>query len=97
RLLWCQVDADDLAEFRDRVLAPALAQSLSDAKADATMVEDLIGLVSLAPDPAAADPKAQAAWKALLGTLAHTDRYQRVFNTRRASAARERANPPPMI
>ena len=29
RLLWCQVDADDLAEFRDRVLVPAVTQALS--------------------------------------------------------------------
>ena len=28
RLLWCQVDADDLPEFRDRVLVPALADAL---------------------------------------------------------------------
>src|SRR6185369_11136111 len=62
RLLWCQVDADDLAEFRDRVLVPALAQSLAEPKADATMVEDLVGLMALAPDPAPTDPKGQAAW-----------------------------------
>jgi hypothetical protein len=39
RLLWCQVDADDLALFRDRVLVPALVDALevvakSEAKED---------------------------------------------------------------
>jgi hypothetical protein len=29
RLLWCQVDADDLALFRDRVLVPALVDALA--------------------------------------------------------------------
>jgi len=106
RLLWCQVDADDLVEFRDHVLVPALAQVLSAPKADPELIEDLTGLVALAPEPTSADPKAptaaearaQAAWKALLANLAHAgDRFVRLFNARRAAAARERANPPPMI
>jgi hypothetical protein len=53
--------------------------------------------MALAPDPAPTDPKGQAAWKGVTGTLAKTERFQRVFANRRASAARERANPPPMI
>jgi hypothetical protein len=98
RLLWCQVDADDLAEFRDRVLVPALAKSLSAPKPDPDMTDDLTGLVALVPEPAAVEVKAQAAWKALLASLAHTgERYTKVFNSRRAAAGRERANPPPMI
>jgi hypothetical protein len=99
RLLWCQVDADDLEEFRDRVLVPALAQALADPKSDATMVEDLVGLAALVPAPAATDTKDQASWNALVGTLNNkgNDRYQKTFNTRRASATRERTNPPPMI
>src|SRR5262249_21073936 len=99
RLLWCQVDSDGLEEFRDRVMVPALAQVLADPKSDPTLVEDLVGLAALVPAPAATDAKDQAAWVALVGTLGNkgNDRYQRTFNTRRASAARERANPPPMI
>jgi hypothetical protein len=99
RLLWCQVDGDDLVELRDRVLVPALAQALGDAKADPNLVEDLVGLVALVPEPAPnADAKAQAAWKALPAALARAnERYQRTFNNKRAAAARERSNPPPMI
>src|SRR5262249_47959229 len=98
RLLWCQVDADDLGEFRDHVLVPALAKALAAPKLDSDMIDDLAGLVALVPEPPASDLKAQAAWKALLVNLAHAgERYLRVFNTRRAAAGRERANPPPMI
>jgi hypothetical protein len=110
RLLWCQVDSDDLAEFRDRVLVPAVTQALSAAKdtpkVDPTSVDDLVGLTALVPEPT--DPKAQAAWKALQTAMAAPaaggakggaggERYQRVFVTKRAAATRERQNPPPMI
>jgi hypothetical protein len=112
RLLWCQVDADDLAQFRDRVLVPALAEALAAAKPDPTLIEDLAGLLALVPEPAApsaatlaADPKAgQAAdaWKKVMATLAKAgdkagDKAMRTFATRHATAARERANPPPMV
>jgi hypothetical protein len=98
RLLWCQIDGDDLVELRDRVLVPALMSALSDAKADTTMVEDLAGIVALVPEPLASDAKDQATWKTMLVALAKAgDKVQRTFNVRRASAARERVNPPPMI
>jgi hypothetical protein len=116
RLLWCQVDSDDLALFRDQVLVPAVTQALirPPAKTDATMIEDLVGLAALVPDPT--DPKALVAWKGLIAALAPAsvaagaragaggaaggggnDKFQRVFASRRASAKRERENPPPMI
>jgi hypothetical protein len=98
RILWCQVDADDLAEFRDRVLVPALAQTLAAPKPEAAMIEDLVGLAALVPEPGATDAKDQAAWKAMLASLGRPgDRLQRIFATKRAAAARERAAPPPMI
>jgi hypothetical protein len=112
RLLWCQVDSDDLAEFRDRVLVPAVTQALSSAPGknapvvDPSSVDDLVGLTALVPEPT--DPKAQVAWKALTTAMAApagggakgatgAERYQRVFATKRAAATRERQNPPPMI
>ncbi|HVR63575.1 MAG TPA: hypothetical protein VMU50_16860, partial [Polyangia bacterium] len=51
------------------------------------------------PDPAAdADPKAQAAWKALLAAIGKAnERVQRTFSSRRATARHERTSPPPMI
>ena len=99
RILWCQVDADDLAEFRNRVLVPAMTEALADPQAPPTMVEDLATLVAMVPDPAAtADPKIQADWKAMLAAIGKAnDKVQRAFTGRRASARRERANPPPMI
>jgi hypothetical protein len=134
RLLWCQVDADDLGQFRDRVLVPALSDALAAPKPDVTLVEDLAGLVALVPEPTVAsatsaaaakaqpsaaakallgveavaeptDPKVLAAqqqaldaWKKVLAALAKSgEKPMRAFNSRRAAAARERTNPPPMV
>jgi hypothetical protein len=99
RLLWCQVDADDLASFRDRVLVPLLAEALAAPKPDAQLIDDMVGLIALVPEPAVtADPKAQDAWKKLFAALPKAgDRAQKTLATRRAASARERANPPPMI
>ena len=68
RLLWCQVDGDDLAEFRDHVLVPAFARVLADPQADRTMVEDIAGLVALVPAPT--DPGAGTIKLGSLGGLA---------------------------
>jgi hypothetical protein len=112
RLLWCQVDGDDLAMFRDRVLVPALTEALAaggktdqpeqknqkDQKKakDDSPADDLVGLVALVPEPAATDPAA-AAWKQVTAAVHANDKLQKVFVARRAASARERANPPPMI
>jgi hypothetical protein len=99
RLLWCQVDADDLASFRDRVLVPLLSEALAAQKPDPQLVEDLVGLIALVPEPAAtADPKAQEAWKKMLAALPRGgDKAQKALAVRKAASVRERANPPPMI
>jgi len=75
RLLWCQVDADDLAEFRDRVLVPAVTQALAPPHGggpaiDSLTVDDLVGLTALVPEPT--DPKTQTAWKALMTAMTTT-------------------------
>jgi len=99
RVLWCQVDGDDLKEFRDHVLVPALTAALGTKDADRAMLEDLIALVAMMPEPAAdAAPATLAAWKALAAAIEKADdKLGRVFATRRTTARRERANPPPMI
>jgi hypothetical protein len=56
RLLWCQVDGDDLQMFRDRVLVPALVSALAKPAADRTMLEDLVGLLAMVPEPSASVP-----------------------------------------
>lgn len=98
RLLWCQIDADDLASFRDSVLVPSLAAVLASGKAkdQPTIVEDLLGLLALVPEPT--EGPGLVAWKAAFDALAKApDRFLRVFQSRRATAARERAAPPAMI
>lgn len=118
RLLWCQVDADDLAQFRDRVLVPALAGAIGSGKAERAMLEDLVGLLALVPEPIASVPaplgplvvpsanvattpasdEAVRAWRQAIDLMPRGgDRLQRAFTLRRATARRERLNPPPMI
>jgi hypothetical protein len=99
RILWCQVDADDLMQFRDRVLVPAATEALADGKSAPTMLDDIVALVALVPEPSTSgDPKSLAAWKALIAALAKSNEHtQRIFSSRRATAQRERTNPPPMI
>jgi hypothetical protein len=104
RLLWCQVDADDLAEFRDSVLVPTVTAACADPKFDAVLLEDLAAMVALAPEPPA--PSAEdstsardaAAWKQMVEALEKRgERFHKAFSNRLARARRERANPPPMI
>jgi hypothetical protein len=61
RLLWCQVDADDLEEFRDRVLVPALVRALDEPQTDRTILEDLARLLAMVPPPSEPNPRAKAA------------------------------------
>ena len=103
RFLWCQVDPDAAAQFRDRVAVPAFSEALPDpakpaAKGAAAAIEDLVDLLALMPEPPATDATATAAWKKVMATLDHSPEHlSRVYNSRRAASARERANPPPMI
>ena len=98
RLLWCQIDIDDRDSFRDRVLVPTLAEVLAAQKPDAALVEDLVDLLALIPEPAATDAKAADAWKKAVAALPRAgDRAQKGLANQRAASARERANPPPMI
>jgi hypothetical protein len=104
RLLWCQVDADDLAEFRDSVLVPTVIAACADAKFDAGLLEDLAAMAALVPEPAAPSTGDSAAaseavvWKQMVAALEKRgDRFQKAFANRLARARRERANPPPMI
>jgi hypothetical protein len=98
RLLWCQIDTADRDSFRDKVLVPTLAEVLAAQKPDAALVEDLVDLLALVPEPPAADAKAADAWKKALAALPRAgERAQRSLANQRAASARERANPPPMI
>lgn len=96
RLLWCQVDNDDLQKFRDAVLVPTVRALLA-GKPDAQPLEDVLALLAMTPEPI--DPVAKAAWKdvlAQLQKLAPTV-YQRSYVGRRAYTERERKSPPPQV
>ncbi|HUS63019.1 MAG TPA: hypothetical protein VMZ28_00705, partial [Kofleriaceae bacterium] len=97
RLLWCQVDADDLALFRDSVLVSGLEEVLAQPKPEQLMVDDLAGLMAMTPDPTA--PAALARWKAVLAKMQklNPERYQKAFIGRRNIADRERKDPPPAM
>ena len=96
RLLWCQVDKDDLALFRDHVLVPSLMVLLAQPKPDAAAIEDMIAIVAMAPDPG--EEPSLAAWKAMLAAVQKAgERYDRAFTKRRLAVKRERADPPPMV
>jgi len=104
RLLWCQVDADDLAEFRDSVLVPSVTAACADPKFDAVLLEDLAALVALAPEPPppstedSTSSSDAVAWKQMVAALEKRgERVHKAFVNRLARARRERANPPPMI
>jgi hypothetical protein len=103
RFLWCQIDPDTVAQFRDRVLVPAFNQVAPDPtkphpKTETASLEDLVDLIALVPEPAATDAAATATWKKLVADLEHSaDHLGRTYNARRAASAHERANPPPMI
>ncbi len=71
RFLWCQVDAEIVAQFRDRVLVPAFDQVAPDptkphAKMETAALEDLVDLIALVPEPPATDAAATATWKKLI-------------------------------
>jgi hypothetical protein len=98
RLLWCQVDNSDLLPLRDHVLVPAVVEMLGAAKPDPAVVDDLVGLLALVPEPEGTDKEAAAAWKSVMAQLDKpASRYGRIFRDRRATAQRERVAPPPAM
>jgi hypothetical protein len=94
RLLWCQVDGEDLAPFRDRVLVPALTDLVSKPRPNPESMEDLVGLLALVKSPR--DDAAQGAWKSLLALLDKPGnaQYAKMHLDKRSQAARDRSSPP---
>ena len=96
RLLWCQVDKDDLELFRDHVLVSSLSEMLARPKPDTAAIGELIALVAMTPDPA--EGPALAAWKSMLAAMQKAgEHYDRAFAKRRLAVKGERASPPPMV
>jgi hypothetical protein len=97
RILWCQVDGEDLAPLRDNVLVPALHDLLSAHRADVNVIEDVVGLLALTVEPT--EGKAQTAWREVLAQLSKVNggKLAKVYDERRTQAKRERAAPPPAM
>ena len=96
RLLWCQVDKDDLELFRDHVLVTSLTELLARPKPAPATVEELIALAAMTPDPS--EGSSLTAWKSMLEAMQKTsEHYDHSFAKHRLAVKRERANPPPMV
>ncbi len=98
RLLWCQVDPSDYVPLRDHVLVPAMVEMMKKPQQDPAVVDDLVGLLALVPEPGPSEKEAAAAWKSALVLLDKPGtRYARIFRDRKATAQRERTTPPPAM
>jgi len=97
RMTRCQVETANEDVLRDKVLVPSLMRTLDQAKPDQTVVDNLLDLLSLVPEPT--DPPALAAMTVALARVqkANPDKYKKGYADRRASADRERKNPPPTL
>ena len=98
RLLWCQVDSDDEATFRDEVLIPALIEALGEGptvkQIAPTAIDDLAALLAIVPPPD--EPVTKSLFDTALEKLhrVYPDRYQKSYVSRRNVALRERKDPP---
>ncbi len=101
RLLACQVQDDDVVGIRDQALLPALEEELKKPAPDKSKVEELLSLIVLTPEPAAAaegaEPTAERArWQAVIerAKALMQDQFTRVFDVRRGAAEASRKTPP---
>ena len=76
-----------------------MTQALAAPKADSQLIEDLVGLVALVPEPPATDAQGAGRLEEDDGgaATARTSVRRRRWRRARRASARERANPPPMI
>jgi hypothetical protein len=94
RLLWCQVDGQDLAPLRDRVLVPAATETFKKDGTNPEILDDFVGLIAVTKAPSQGE--SAEAWKALFATIAKT-KYAKNLEARHATAVRDRASPPPSM
>lgn len=95
RLLWCQVDGQDMEQFRDRVLVPATTETFKNEKINPETLEDLVGLVSVTKAPR--EGVALDGWKAMIAEIEKHGKYGKTLEARRSAAAHERSYPPPSM
>jgi hypothetical protein len=92
RLLWCQVDGQDMEQFRDRALVPATTETFKNEKSNPETLDDLVGLVAVTKAPR--EGAALEGWKAMIAEIEKNGKYAKLLETRRSAAARERISPP---
>lgn len=97
RLARCQYDPADVNPFRDVTLIPMLGDLLADKKPDPAVLDNVIDLVALVPEPT--DATALTAWNTVLARLAkqYPEKHRKSYLERRASAEAERQKPPPAL
>jgi hypothetical protein len=95
RLLWCQIDADDLALLRDRVLVPTVQEAVVHPPREPAIADDLVSLFALTSPPT--DAALLAKYNEVRASFKSNERLERVYSTRLARARRQRATPPPAI
>jgi hypothetical protein len=95
RLLWCQIDGEDQALLRDRVLVPTLKAAAAAPPKDLAILDDLVSLYALVPAPT--DPAPLAAYGEARAAIKANPRLEKLYESREASARRQRTNPPPMV
>ena len=95
RLTWCQADLDDQIILRDKVLTPLLSEQLQQQKPDTLMIDDLVGLIALMPEPT--EPTPLAMWRTTLDALSKFTggRYPKQLADRRAAAFQLRLSAEP--
>jgi hypothetical protein len=99
RLLQCQVSAEDGNALRDKILIAALVDAVKRSSPnDQTLLDDVLGLLALTPDPAfsPAEQATRAAWEAALRSAREVagEQYNAAFTQRRTSAQITRKSPP---
>lgn len=95
RLLWCQIDDNDLVPLRDHVLVPAAELLLAGATTDPAIREALLSLLAVVPAPQPSETAAAAAWAALQAHIVKAGpRVDKLLKDRRLAATRQRAAPP---
>lgn len=88
RLLWCQIDPTATPLLRDQVLVPTLVEQIQKSPPDLAVVDDLLGLLALLPEPA----EPSQAWGSMVQLLGRLPggRYPKLYTERRALALQQR-------
>lgn len=102
RVLWCQIDPDDLSLLRDNVIVPAADRALGPSTGkpsrpiEAAARDDLVALLAMVPPPPP-ESATRLRFDQVLDRVKADATLAKVFNLRQSRAERQRANPPAMI